>query len=175
MTGSALRTRAPDETGVKWTEEFEKRFAMRLVDCGLVEQTRTELGVSASSYHAHLERSPSFASLVAAAEPLARHTLLDRATKEAAAGNDRLMKILEANAPKDDDLKNMSHEQINAEILKILAKLDAKGLLSANSPQIYEHRVTRQRIDLNEYRVALDSDNFALEPVDSNLDLVAAT
>jgi hypothetical protein len=168
-----IATRAPDAVGSKFTPELERAFSRRYVDCGLVEQTRTELGVSASQYHEHLEKSPTFASLIAASEPLAKITLRDRATKEAAAGNDRLLKILEIDEP--ESFSNMSHEQLNAELRRLIAELDAKGILRASSPQIYEHRVTRQRIDLNDYRIALDSDNFALEPVVPNSDLVGGT
>jgi len=126
-----IATRAPDAETFKWSPELEKNFAMRLVDCGLLEQTRTELGVSASSYHTHLERSPAFAALVAAAEPLARLTLRDRATKEAAAGNDRLLKILEVDAP--EAISTWSVERCNAEITKLLQRFDAQGLFVEQS------------------------------------------
>jgi hypothetical protein len=154
-----IATRAPDAEGFRWTPEIEKRFAMRLVDCGLLEQTRSEMGCSASAYHAHLEKSPTFAAMVAAAEPLARLTLHDRATKEAAAGNDRLLKILEVDEP--TPLSGMSVEQMNAEIEKLLQRFKAMGLF----PTERQHRVTGEIIDLDDYDY--------VKPDSSNADLVS--
>jgi hypothetical protein len=153
-----IATRAPDAPSFKWSPELEKQFAMRLVDCGLIEQTRTELGISASQYHEHLEKSPAFAALVEAAQPLARHTLRERATKEAAAGNDRLLKILEIEAP--ESTANMSHAQINNEIERLLAKFQKMGLF----PTERQHKVTGERIDLLDYEYVQNS----------NADLVSA-
>jgi hypothetical protein len=153
-----IATRAPDAPSFKWSPELEKQFAMRLVDCGLIEQTRTELGISASQYHEHLEKSPAFAALVEAAQPLARHTLRERATKEAAAGNDRLLKILEIEAP--ESTANMSHAQINNEIERLLVKFQKMGLF----PTERQHKVTGERIDLLDYEYVQNS----------NADLVSA-
>jgi hypothetical protein len=138
-------TRAADPETYRWTTEIEKAFSRRYVDCGLIEQTRSELGNSASDYHAHIAASPSFASLIAAAEPLARITLRDRATKEAAAGNDRLLKILEVDEP--TPLSGMTVDQINAEIEKLLAGFKAKGLF----PTERQHKVTGEIINLDDY------------------------
>jgi hypothetical protein len=123
-------TRAPDAETYRWTAETERAFTRRYVDCGLIEQTRQELGISASVYHEHISASASFASMVAAAEPLARLTLRDRATQAAERGNDRLLKILEEDAP--ESMSNMSHEQLNAELLRLLSQLDANLRASGN-------------------------------------------
>lgn len=153
-------TRAPDAELFRWTPEIEKQFSRRYVDCGLIEQTRSEMNISASAYHEHLEKSPAFSALVAAAEPLARHTLRDRATQAAASGNDRLLKILEIEAP--EDISNMSVAQMNMEIEKLLAGFDKMGLF----PTERQHRVTGQIIDLRDYDY--------VQPASSNLDLVSA-
>jgi hypothetical protein len=152
-----IATRAPDAAGSQWTMELEKRCAMLLVDCGLVEQTRTELGITASEWHSRLEKSSTFAAMIEAAKPLARLTLRDRATKEAAAGNDRLLKILEVDAP--ESTASMSVEQLNNEIRRLLERFDAQGLI--HHQYVYRHTKTGAQIDLREY-----------EPVESNSDLV---
>jgi hypothetical protein len=152
-----IATRAPDPETDRWSPTIEKRFAMLLVDCGLKEQVRQEMGISASAYHERLEKSPAFASLIAAAEPLARITLVERATKEAAAGNDRLLKILEVDEP--NDIASMSHEQINAEIEKLLRQFDKMGLF----PRERQHKVTGEIINIDDYEyVQRDSSNLDL-------------
>jgi hypothetical protein len=87
-------TRAPDSE-FKWTLEIERQFTRRFIDCGLLEQTRQEMGVSASDYQTRLSTSSKFAELIEEARPLARETLRERAMVGAATGNDRLAKILE--------------------------------------------------------------------------------
>jgi hypothetical protein len=153
-------TRAPDAANFKWSPELERAFTRRYVDVGLLEQTRSELGISASDYHEHLSASPSFAALVAAAEPLARLTLRDRATAAAERGNDKLLRLIEAEAP--ESISNMSAAQCNAELEKLIARFEAKGLF----PNEMQHKVTRQRIDFRDYEYA--------QPDSSNLDLVSA-
>jgi hypothetical protein len=175
-----IATRAPDAENSKFTPELEKNFAMRLVDCGLLEQTRTELGVSASAYHSHLERSPTFAALIAASEPLARLTLRDRATKEAASGNDRLLKILEVDEP--TSFANMDHTQINAELQRMLNDLVKRNAIPTT--------LSYKRLSTGEIIPAADIEKFetthstpeefaelrvrAPPLVNSNFDLVSA-
>lgn len=152
-----IATRAPDAETRKWPAELEKAFARLYVDCGLIEQTRSELGISASNFHAHLAASPSFAALVAAAEPLAKITLRDRATKEAASGNDRLLKILEVDEP--TDISQMSVAEMNAEIQRLLKHFDSMGLF----PRERQHKVTGEIINLDDYEyVQHDSANADL-------------
>jgi hypothetical protein len=152
-------TRAPDAETFDWSPAAERQFARTYVDCGMIAQARNDLGISASEFHAHLANSPTFASLVEEAHPLAAITLRDRATQAAAVGKIDLLKYLETNAPKDD-LSNLSHEQINAEITRLLQRFDKQGLLGSHE---YRHVKTGARIDLREY-----------EPVDvSNADLVS--
>jgi len=88
-------TRAMDPQAFKWTAAIERQFVKRYIDCGLLEQTRQELGVSASEYHAHLGKSRDFAASITAASPIARQTLRERATAAAERGNDRLLKALQ--------------------------------------------------------------------------------
>jgi hypothetical protein len=88
-------TRAPDPASFSWSPEIETALVTRYVDVGLLEQARQELGVSASTYQAHLRDSSAFAAMVAEAEPLARSTLRERAMAEAARGNDRLARLME--------------------------------------------------------------------------------
>lgn len=152
-------TRTPDPETHRWTPEIEKAFSRRYVDCGLIEQTRQEMGISASDYHSHLAAAPSFASLVAAAEPLARITLRDRATKEASSGNDRLLKLLEDTEP--ESTSNMNWQQLNAELEKLIARFEAKGLIRHE----FQHRTTGQRIDFREFE--------PVQPDVSNADLVS--
>jgi hypothetical protein len=157
-----IATRAPDAETRKWPQELEKAFSRLYVDCGLIEQTRAELGISASDFHAHLAASPSFAALVAAAEPLARITLRDRATKEAASGNDRLLKLLEVDKP--TDISQMSVEQMNAEITRLVRHFADQGLIDTRM----RHRVTGEVIHLKDFDDIGPSQNSA------NLDLVSA-
>jgi hypothetical protein len=152
-----IATRAPDAETFKWLPEIEKNFSRRYVDCGLIEQTRTELGISASDYHAHLAASPSFAALVSAAEPLARLTLRDRATAAAEKGNDRLLKILEIEAP--ESTANMSVTQLHAELEKMADRFRARGCL----PNEMRHKVTGELINFDDLEYAQrDSSNADL-------------
>jgi hypothetical protein len=121
-------TRAPDASTFKWSPEIERQYVRAYIDCGMAQQARTDLGISASDFHARLASSQTFASLVEDAHPLAALTLKDRATQAAAVGKIDLLKYLEANAPKDD-LSNMSHEQANAEIIKLLLRFEKQGVL----------------------------------------------
>jgi hypothetical protein len=151
-------TRAADPETYRWTAETERAFTRRYVDCGLIEQTRTELGITASEYHAHIASSPSFAALVAAAEPLARLTLRDRATQAASAGNDRLLKILEIEEP--ESTANMSVEQLNNELQRLLDRFSAQGLL----PRFFIEKTTGRTVDFNDL---ISAEEF-------NADLVSA-
>jgi len=151
--------RAPDAETFNWLPELEKAFCRRYVDCGLIEQTRTELGISASDYHSHLAASPAFAAQVATADLLARITLKDRATSAASAGNDRLLKLLQDSEPQS--VSTMSTAQLDNELNKLIVQLEAKGLL----PDEMQHRETGHRINFSDYEYA--------KP-DSNSDLVSA-
>ena len=152
-----IATRAPDAETRNWTAELERAFTRLYVDCGLIEQTRSELGVSASDYHSRLAASPAFSALIAAAEPLARITLRDRATSAASSGNDRLLKLLQDSEP--ESVANMNAAQLNAELEKLLARIEAKGLL----PNEMRHRVTGQLIDFRDLEYAqLDISNADL-------------
>jgi hypothetical protein len=154
-------TRAPDAESFKWSPEIERQFSRRYVDCGLIEQTRTELGISASDYHAHLAASPSFAALVSAAEPLALLTLRDRATVAAEKGNDRLLKILEIEAP--EEISGWSVERCNTEITKLLLRFQAQGLLP-KEPTAFIYKKTGETIEAADL---IPADEF-------NADLVSA-
>jgi hypothetical protein len=156
-----IATRAPEVEAFKWSPDLEKAFTRRYVDCGLIEQTRTELGITASDYHAHLEKSPAFAALIAAAESLARFTLRDRATQAAAAGNDRLLKILEIEAP--EAISGWSVERCNVEITKLLLRFQAQGLLPKD-PTSFIYKKTGETIEAADL---IPADEF-------NADLVSA-
>lgn len=94
-------TRAADPKAFAWTAAIEKQFVDRFVDTGLLEQARTDLGISASVYQQHLTESPDFAGMVDAARPPARETLKERALHAADRGNDRLLKSLENDLEED--------------------------------------------------------------------------
>lgn len=158
-------TRAPDAETYRWTSDIEKQFARRYVDCGLIEQTRSELGVSASDYHAHIAASANFSALIAAAEPLARLTLRDRATRAAESGNDRLLKLLQDTEPQS--VSTMSHTQLNAELQKLLERFEARGLL----PRYFIEKSTGRTVD---FRDCIPADDYTPASVDdSNADLVS--
>ena len=160
-----IATRAPDAAGSKWSRELERAFTRRWVDVGLLEQARADLGITASDYHDHLAASESFATLVSAAEPLARLTLRDLATKEAARGNDKLLRQMEAEAP--TSVANMSWQELDAELSKLLNDLDKKGVFGGKE---YRHRVSGEIINLREFEHVDSSDSSN----SSNLDLVSA-
>lgn len=160
------QTRAPDpEDESKWTPTFERQFAKRLIDCGLVEQVRQEFKVSASDYQDRLEKSTTFSDLIESAQPLADATLYERSLQAAATGNDKLLKILNdaAEAKKKEggsSYSNMSHEQMNAEIMKLLPRF-----LFSNPMR---HTPTGQLINFRD----LDYEMQDSAP-DSNSDLVS--
>jgi hypothetical protein len=165
-----IATRAPDDETRKWNPELEKAFTRLYVDCGLVEQTRTELGISASDFHAHLAASPAFAALVAAAEPLARTTLRDRATKEASAGNDRLLKILEVDEP--TDLSQMSTDELNSELRRLIEQLDMTGVIPHTIS--YRRLSTGEILSANDLQAYETTHSRSAPASDANLDLVGA-
>jgi hypothetical protein len=84
-----------------WTAELERQFCRRYVDCGLIEQVRAELSVSASDFYDHVQRSSEFAALVEQARPFAKETLKERALEDAKRGNDKLLRALEADSAAD--------------------------------------------------------------------------
>jgi hypothetical protein len=163
------RTRAVDPTAFPWNSEKEKQFAARLVDCGLLEQVRQEMAVTASEYHDRLQRSPAFAALIDAATPIARVTLKDRALASAEKGNDRLLKIFEKDI-EENSYANMSVEEMNSEIIRLLKGFDKKGILIPSSR--YIHRITKEEISLLDYYPV--DDGQTQRGVD-NSDLVGAT
>ncbi|MGO9623239.1 MAG: hypothetical protein ACLP0B_17925 [Steroidobacteraceae bacterium] len=165
-----IATRAPDDETRKWNPELEKAFTRLYVDCGLIEQTRTELGISASDFHAHLAASPAFAALVAAAEPLARTTLRDRATKEASAGNDRLLKILEVDEP--TDLSQMSTDELNSELRRLIEELDRTGVIPHTVS--YRRLSTGEILSANDLQAYETTHSRSAPASDANLDLVGA-
>jgi hypothetical protein len=151
------RTRAPDSI-FTWSEEIERNLLRRFVDTGLLETARNEVGCAASDYFAHLEKSPTFAALVSAAESRARETLRDRSYQAAERGNDHLLKILEKDAK---PASNLTLEQAHAELQRLLDGFVARGIIKID--HVYRHVKTGAQIDLREY-----------EPVDgSNADLVS--
>jgi hypothetical protein len=124
-------TRTPDATAFQWTAETERQFARRFVDCGLLEQTRQELGISASDYHAHLAASSTFADAIEQSRPLARATLRERAMQDASRGNDRLARLMEADGEAGiftDHFGNkvpyVNSEAAAQELQKILDEID---------------------------------------------------
>lgn len=122
-------TRAPDPAAFKWTPAIESALCRRYVDCGLLEQARQELGVSASIYQEHLAASPEFAAAIAAAEPPARTTLRERALAAAERGNDRLAKILEDSQedmftdPTGRRVSYINPEQMRADLTALLEEV----------------------------------------------------
>jgi hypothetical protein len=120
-------TRSPDAEDFKWTSEIERALCRRYVDCGLLEQARQELGISASHYHDHIAASPEFAAAVAAAEPTALQTLRERAMASAERGNDRLAKLLEDfqedmfTDPTGRRVSYINPEQCRADLTTLLA------------------------------------------------------
>lgn len=153
-------TRAPDAETFAWSPTIERQFARSYVDCGMLAQARNDLGISASDFHAHIAASPTFASLVEDAHPLAALTLRDRATQAAAVGKIDLLKYLEAGAPKDGDVSNMSVEQMHVEIRQLIDRFDKQGLI--HHQYVYRHAKTGAQIDLREYEAVDDSNNFDL-------------
>ncbi len=154
------RTRAPDST-FTWTEEVERNLVRRFVDTGLLETARSECGVTASDYFAHLEKSPTFAAAIEAARPKAREVLRDRATQGAERGNVNLLKLLEEDEP--TAISSMSTAEINAELHRLLAEFEAMGLF----PKERRHKVTGQIINLDDLEY--------VKPDSSNADLVGGT
>lgn len=147
--------RAPDSS-FTWSQDIERNLLRRFVDTGLLETARSECGVTASDYFSHLESSPTFAAAIEAARPRAREVLRDLATRAASIGNVNLLKLLEEDAP--ESTANMSVEQMNAEITKLLQRFDKMGLF----PTEYRHRVTGQVIDLSEFDRVDGSNNSDL-------------
>jgi len=137
--------RAPDST-FTWTKEIERNLVNRFVDTGFLETARNECGVTASEFFSHVEQSPEFAAAIEEARPKAREVLRDLATRSAALGKVELLKFLETDEPAND-ISQMSHHQMNAEIERLLARFDKMGLF----PTERQHKVTGERIDLNDY------------------------
>ncbi len=156
-------TRAPDAEIFNWSPEIERQFVRNYVDCGMLAQARSELGISASDFHARIAASPTFASLVEDAHPLAALTLKDRATQAAAVGKIDLLKYLEANAPKDD-FANLSLEQMHAEITRLVRHFADQGLIDTRM----RHRVTGEIIHLKDY------DDLGHDLAQANADLVSS-
>jgi len=139
-----IATRAPDANSVAWNPELERRIARRWVDVGLLDQARTEFGISASDYHERLAASPTFAALMAAAEPLALLTLRDLATVAAKTGNDKLLRLIELQKP--EATSTWSVERCNAELEKLLARFEAQGLLP-KEPTAFIYKKTGETIE----------------------------
>src|SRR5580658_5380616 len=164
-------TRAPDPGAFQWTAEIERNFARRFVDCGLLEQTRQELGVSASEFHDHLQRSPAFSELVEQSRPLARLTLRERATQAAERGNDRLLKVLQEDQEvgvftdiMGNKRQHVNQQQVRADMDQLLT--DVKRMLAKRAGL---KAACVARVQKTE---AVDSAPSADEP--SNNDLVTA-
>jgi hypothetical protein len=148
-------TRAPDSE-FKWSAGVKRHLKAVYVNSGLLREAWDAVGVSASEYYAHLEADSDFAADIDAAQPLAAETLRQRSLQAASAGNDKLLKILDDQAAElrkngGDKYANMSVEQMSAEITRILADLDRKGVLTSHGPEYYWHRQTGERIDLRDY------------------------
>jgi hypothetical protein len=152
-----IATRAPDAKSFPWTAEIEKQFAAHFVDCGLLEQVRQEMGVSASAYQERLQSSSKFAALIEDAIPMARLTLRDRATQAASVGKIDLLKFLEKDAD-ENSVGNMSPEQQDAELTRLIEQLDKTNVfprtlsywrLSTNevirADDLREHETTHSR------------------------------
>lgn len=145
-----------------WTPEKKRNVLKSYVDSGLMLTARETVGASASDLFAQMDADLEFAAAIEAARPRAAQTLAERAAQAATQGRIDLLKYLEAQAPKDGDVSNMSVEQMNVEIRQLIDRFDKQGLI--HHQYVYRHAKTGAQIDLREY-----------EPVDSsnNSDLVS--
>jgi hypothetical protein len=164
-------SREPDPETFQWTPAIEKQFAARLIDTGLIAQVREEMRISASQYQTHLQRSHTFAALIDEATPLSRVTLRERSENAAASGNDRLLKILEKEIEEAaKDVANLSPEQQNAELKKLIEQLDKTG--------VFPRTVSYRRLSSGEVIPAVDLEEYESThslPREANLDLVGHT
>jgi hypothetical protein len=80
------------------------------------------LGISASDFYDHLERSPGFERAMEDARARAQATLLDRATAAADRGNDRLLKFFQ-DAIQENPLAKLTDAQLEQRVANLLAKL----------------------------------------------------
>jgi hypothetical protein len=163
------RTRAADPTAFAWTSAKEKQFAARLVDCGLLEQVRQEMGVTASEFHSHLRASPRFSALIDDAEPFARTTLFERALASAEKGNDRLLKILEDELKRNPADVSMSHEEQSAQLAGLIEQLTKSG--------VFARTISYLRLSTNEIISADDLEEYETthsRPAAHNGDLIGA-
>jgi hypothetical protein len=133
-------TRAPDSI-FTWSEEVEKNLVRRFVDTGLLETARNDCGIAASDFYSYLDRSPNFAAAIEAARPRARETLRDRAIQAADRGQDKLLKILEEDAPQS--IATMSYAQLDAELHRLINRFDAMGLF----PKAFIYKKTGETVE----------------------------
>lgn len=146
-------TRAPDAKAFKWTREIEREFIARFIDTGLLEQARSDLGISASVYQAHLTDSPDFSAAVDTARPAAKETLRERAIHAATVGNDKLSKLLEndpeegfARMPDGTMVRRLGNPEAMRQELTLILGEARKGLAAKKRlEEVCKERVAEQK------------------------------
>jgi hypothetical protein len=142
-----------------WTPEKKRNVVKAFVDSGLMLTAREAVGASASDLFAQMDADLAFAAAIDAARPRAAQTLAERAAQAATQGRIDLLKYLEANAPKDD-LSNLSPDELNAELRRLIDRFDKQGLI--HHQYVYRHAKTGAQINLREYEAVDDSNNADL-------------
>jgi hypothetical protein len=136
--------KATEPDAGQWTPAREAQLVNAFIDTGMLHTARENLGISASAFYAHLERSPTFSAAIEAARPRARETLRDRAIQAADRGQTNLLKMMEEDAP--ESVANMSVEQQYAEITRLLLRFQAQGLLPKD-PTSFIYKKTGETIE----------------------------
>jgi hypothetical protein len=118
----------PEAAPFTWTDAKRAKLIRAYVDTGDLLGAQQAVGATPSDFNAELRGNEAFRVTVEASHKDARQTLLLRAQSEALAGNDKLLTLFLKADEDEDDLQQLSAEQVSQRILGIVASARARAV-----------------------------------------------
>jgi hypothetical protein len=112
----------PDAAPFAWTSTKRAKLIKTYVDTGDLLGAQQAVGATPSDFNAQLRGNDAFRTTVEASHKDARQTLLLRAQSEALGGNDKLLTLFLKEEEDEDNLQQMSSEQLSQRIKGLLLK-----------------------------------------------------
>lgn len=143
--------RAPES--YNWTADIENHLIDLWIDGGLLQNALDQLAIRPSEFYKHVERSPTFASKVEQAKPLALQTARHRFL---ASQDDKMIRVLESMAGDETPSARLTNAQLDARVLR--------GVTEMFNWNVYRYRVRATGQVFSASEIELCSDTGVVVP-----------